>query len=80
MARPLIIALNRILRLCLATLVGQDFIGDGAHAGIGPHILGCLNHVDHSVDRQDYTHDADIGAHTRHEREREEIASHRDTG
>ena len=49
-------------------------------AAVGPDVDGGLDHIDDGVDGEDESHQRYGGSDTGHEREGEEIATHRDTG
>ena len=55
-------------------------VGHRTDAGVGPYVFGCFHHIDDGVDGQDDAEDGNGGTDARHQRERQEEATHGDTG
>ena len=55
-------------------------VGHGAYAGVAPHVFCGLYHVDDGVDRQYGSQYGNWCSDASHEREGDEIASHRHSG
>lgn len=60
----------------VSCLVFEVMVGHSCDAGVAPHVLSRLHHIDDSVDGQDDAHDADGCPLTGHQREGEEVTAH----
>lgn len=61
-------------------LVLQVMVGHRAYRCVRPDIFGRFNHINDGVNRQDDAHETDGSADGTHQRQRQKVAAHGDTG
>ena len=58
--------------------VSGGLVHDRADAAVAPDVLRGFDHVDDRVNRQNHAQNHQVSAHAGHQRERQEVAPHRD--